>query len=549
MMDPTQQFDLFGKNVTKTLSIEESATRAQVSTATIRNWIKTGYLVPAGPGQITIESLIRFQSEIAGREKLTKRANKSLKDEHDHLFIRGKFIEKLENEDFAPETLGIQYESSLSDSYRNKEGIYYTPSEIVRSLFNNTTLQLETATFCDPCCGSGNFVSQALALGFRPQNIYAYDIDPVAVAITSKRILIESGYKTPNIKTANFLDVAVSSNHPTYDCIFTNPPWGTKTSKEDRESFGHWLRAGESIDSCSLFFFASLNCLNTNGELGLLLPESFFNVGAYEAARIKALEYSIKRVIDYGKAFRGLITKAHAIVLEKTPIHADLKLECIGPKARALRKASSFKINPKAIFNHHCSQESAEVISNVFSIPHRTLKGLAKWGLGIVTGNNTRFTSSHFREGLIPVFKGSDIISKDTLKEASTFIPNDFTLYQQVASLDLYRAKDKLIYKFISSKLCFFHDSEQRFILNSANMLIPDERLGVPLKVLNDLLSSEFMNWLFSEIFNTHKVLRGDLEALPIHSQFLRDAVFNENDYLVKLGIIKTNNGTYRIKG
>ncbi len=80
-------------------------------------------------------------------------------------------------------------------------------------------------------------------------------------------------------------------------------------------------------------------------------------------------------------------------------------------------------------------------------------------------------------------------------------------------------------------------------------MLIPKESFPVPTKILGELLSSEFMNWVFLRIFNTHKILRGDLELLPIHSQYLKDIhAFNEDKYLEQLNIKKNHYGTYRIK-
>ena len=150
--------------------------------------------------------------------------------------------------------------------------------------------------------------------------------------------------------------------------------------------------------------------------------------------------------------------------------------------------------------------------------------------------------------GCIPVYKGADIM-QGKLKEASNFIPSDMTLYQQVAPLKLYAAGEKLIYKFISSRLSFFYDDQQRFVLNSANMLVPDKTFPVSAKVLAELLSSDFMNWIFSKIFNTHKILRSDLESLPIHSQFLKDVSrFDEVSYIEQLHIDKAGNGVYRIK-
>ena len=114
--------------------------------------------------------------------------------------------------------------------------------------------------------------------------------------------------------------------------------------------------------------------------------------------------------------------------------------------------------------------------------------------------------------------------------------------------MELYETKEKIIYRFISSKLCFFYDDKGRYILNSANLLIPN--IGITPKQLTDLLNCEIINWLFQKLFNTHKVLRGDLETLPIHTEFFKThSVFNELDYLNYLNVRKNEDGTYRVKG
>ena len=104
--------------------MDDAALRLGVSTATIRNWLKTGYLNSAGMGKITQDSLTRFQLETAGKEKLNQRANKSLKDSHDHGSTASIFLVRSQSENTAAGNLGEDYESSLSDSYRNKEGIW-----------------------------------------------------------------------------------------------------------------------------------------------------------------------------------------------------------------------------------------------------------------------------------------------------------------------------------------------------------------------------------------------------------------------------------------
>lgn len=546
-METSQQIDPFGELEKETMTIAEAAVSAGVSTATIRNWIKTGYLESAGRGLVSVESLEHFKKEVAGKEKLNARANKSLKDEHNHDFVTESVAQRLTQDGIDFQKLGEFYEESLSNSYRNKEGIYYTPSSIVSDLFSSTQLNLSKATFCDPCCGGGNFISQALKLGFKPENIHGYDIDPTAVKITKERIKREAGYASNNIKVADFLYEVVSQKSEQFDCIYTNPPWGKKIDKQAKGEFGQALKAGSSLDTCSLFFFACIKSLREKGELGLLLPEAFFNIATYEATRRKALNYSIERIVDYGKPFKGLVTKAQAITLRKAPFSRSNSIVCGGAQSSFSRSPESFSENPKAIFNLYCDDTDAAVLSHIFSLPHITLKERAKWGLGVVTGNNKKFVSPEDGDGLMPVYKGSDIANKG-LKKPSCFIPKDLSLYQQVAPRELYEAEAKLIYKFISSKLSFFHDTEQRFILNSANLLIPDSDFPLNSRMLADLLSSDFMNWIFSKVFNTHKVLRGDIECLPIHSQYLTSTDFRESDLIEHLGLEKKINGTFRIK-
>ena len=547
-MKSSKQIDLFGDLEPNAVSIDDAAQRLGVSTATIRNWLKTGYLKPAGRAQITEDSLNQFQTEIAGKEKLNQRANKSLKDSHDHNYIAAAFIDRAQSKDMTASSLGEEYETSLSDSYRNKEGIYYTPDEIVCDLLSSPQTDLSLATFCDPCCGSGNFIIRALELGFHPENIYGYDVDPVAVEITKARVYQQSGYQSSNIQKLDFLSIASDPAPRKFDFIYTNPPWGKKLPNKEKRALGNRFKTGSSLDTCSLFFFACLSCLNGNGTLGLLLPESFFNISTFESARHKALRLSIERLVDYGKAFRGLVTKAQAIVIKNKPGVPNHKVKCESDQKRSERSMTSFSENPKAIFNLHCGSADADTLEFLRATPHITLANQASWGLGIVTGNNKKHIKTSPEQGYMPVFKGSDI-SATKLKEPSNYIPCNLDLYQQVAPCELFEAKEKLIYKFISSRLCFFYDQEQRFVLNSANILIPNDDFPVSTNVLGQLLSSDFMNWIFKSIFNTHKILRGDIELLPIHSQFLRgEYSFDEEKYLTQLQIEKTNDGTYRIK-
>ncbi|MCL2117547.1 MAG: N-6 DNA methylase [Planctomycetaceae bacterium] len=528
------------------MTIDQAAKTTNVSTVTIRNWIKTGYLTPFGKGFVTQESLDNFMSNIAGKEKLNSRANKLLKDEHDHNEVTDKI--KYLSQNFSGDNIGMEYENSLSDSYRNKEGIYYTPSRIVRDMLKNIAVHSDFK-FLDPCCGSGNFMIEAIKAGISPENVYGFDIDENAVFMTKERIKKEFGFDTQNIRVGDFLKEAIplKKENKTFDMIFTNPPWGKKIEKSDKERMASIFGCGHSLDTTSLFMGASFSVLKQTGILGFLIQEAFFNISTFEDMRNKMMTKKLLRLVDYGKAFKGLVTKSQAIIIENSEPNSDATVECFFGNATYRRSLESFKNNPKSIVNFWTNENESHVIDKLYSVKHITLQGKAKWALGIVTGNNEKYCRNSPQEGYVPIHKGSDI-TKSGLKEATTFILKDFSKCQQVAPLEMYLADEKLIYKFISSDLCFYCDNQQRLILNSANLLIPYD-MDITAKQLADLFNSEIINWLFKKIFSTHKILRGDLELLPIHTEyFAKHKDFSEETYLEYLQIEKTKNGTFRVK-
>lgn len=532
----------------KSIPISDAAKLIGVSQATIRNWIKAGHINQTTKGQISIASIDAFKSQNIGATKLTARANKTAKDTHDHKFLSEKLELLLHSKNFDQNQISQQYEESLSESFRNIEGIYYTPPTIVNSLLNFANFDPSEATFCDPCCGSGNFLVRALELGFKVENIYGFDTDPNAVAISRRRILALTGKESQNIKNQDFFSESIQSPDKKFDFIFTNPPWGKKIDKDEKERLGRIFSVGKTLDTSALFFFACLTKLKEGGDLGLLLPDSFFNIASFEEPRARALEFEIKRLIDYEKPFKGLVTKAVGITLKKSRQSNKALISCETSSGTHLRSSLSFEKNPKRIFNFQISPIAEEVIDHIYAKPHTTLKGCAEWGLGIVTGDNNKYCKSVHEEGLIPVFRGADL-NKGAPSLPSLYISSDLSIYQQVAPRRIYEANEKLIYKFISSDLCFFYDSEKRYALNSANILVPDSKIEMSAKQLCDMLNSDLINWLFRSLFMTHKVLRGDLEELPLFpSYFLTHTEFNEKTFLEFLSIEQTQDGTYRIK-
>ncbi len=542
-----KQQELFNTSQVDTISIDDVSRTLNVSSASVRNWIKTGYLEKYGKSSVTCNSFRDFQVDVLGKEKLNQRANKTLKDQHDHAELKDKILQAIASTKVKTESLSYIYESNLSESFRNKEGVFYTPPDIVKVFFDYLPEDCCGLTFCDPCCGTGNFLVEALRHGFKPSNVYGFDVDETALAIAKKRVDgFERGCES-KIETRDFLNSAPNANKM-YDVVFTNPPWGKKLSKSEKESLARSLATGGSKDTSAIFFFACLNILKPSGYLGFLLQDAFFNIASYESARQAALANRIISLLDFGKPFKGLVTKAKGLILQREKHDSKRLTLCVGPNGRSLISQQVFEKNPKSIFNFTCSEQDLSVIDHLLSIEHESLRRHALWGLGIVTGNNKKFFSSEKKNAHIPVYKGSDI-SRSGLKEPSTYIPGDLSQYQQVAPTFLYQAKEKLIYKFISSDLVFAHDTEQRFFLNSINMLVLDKDFPITHRQLGEVLNSRLMTWLFQKLFDTHKILRADLESLPIFTgYFAGHKTFCEKLFLDYLSLEEVSGGSYRIK-
>ena len=508
-------------------TMNEVAELFHVAPVTVVNWVREGLLELDEERLVTEESLLRFKKRYAGKVKLHARANKQLKDGHNDDEVGRIIQEALLTEPFDM-TLGDRYEAMLSESHKNKEGIFYTSMTIVDDMMREVEVHADTL-FLDPCCGSGNFLMKALEKGVKPENLYGFDTDPNAIAIARRRIKAVTGCVAPNVVCADFLQICPKLKVK-FDLAFTNPPWGKKLSKTQRDSLARRFHAGTSSDTCSLFLFSVLSVLKSNGTMGLLLPDSFFKIAVFEDARKAVLQQTILKMKDHGKPFKNMYS-AVSLVFKKQHCDHNNTVICYYNHSKYQRFQQSFLLMPRHNLNYWTKPEEMMLVEELLKQPYLTLKGHATWSLGIVTGNNAAMCRRSQRKGYKPIYRGKDILP-GRLKAASLFVnPEDFPRYQQMASMELLSAPVKLVYRFISSSLVFYCDTHQRYILNSANMLVLDEDFPLSAKQLAETMNSRLSNWLFKQLFNTHKILRSDLEMLPVITDSALHRRFNLLDF------------------
>lgn len=103
----------------------------------------------------------------------------------------------------------------------------------------------------------------------------------------------------------------------------------------------------------------------------------------------------------------------------------------------------------------------------------------------------------------------------DTDAENGKYMYPELTLYQQAAPLELYRAPEKLIYRFINRQLVFAYDDRQRLTLNSCNVVIPHIP-GLDMRYIMAILNSRVAQYIYEKRYNAVKVLRSHIENIPV---------------------------------
>ena len=255
--------------------------------------------------------------------------------------------------------------------------------------------------------------------------------------------------------------------------------------------------------------------MTNNGHLSYVLPEAILNVKAHTDIREVILQScSIKNLDFLGNAFDGV--QCPCIILNLQCTH--LPLSTMGMLVNTGTK--SFTINTEReitseYFSFTTTDEEYNILRKIKSTtPSALLLGNADFALGIVTGNNKAYISNEKTAENEMILKGADI-RKYHINPTNNYIVFKPESFQQIAPTELYRAPEKLLYRFICSQLVFAYDDKQTLSLNSCNIVIPKIQ-GLKMKYVMAILNSRIAQFIYKRQFNSVKVLRSHIENIPI---------------------------------
>lgn len=412
----------------------------------------------------------------------------------------------LPNNEF--DILGLIYQSFLREGKKNIIGSYYTPQKIAHNMTKDFNFS-DGKLFLDPCCGSGAFLLSVKVNN--PNQIFGIDNDRIAVLISKINLLIKYNNFdfNPQVYCFDFLMVnSIYTKYPVFwkkfDYIATNPPWG---SMVNNYNLGYSISSKESF---SYFFIAAYKKINSNGIIRFLFPESILNVNIHKDIRKFILNVAgIISITKYDDMFSGITTK-----------FIDIKCGYGYDK----EKFTLYSSGQKRIIDIKTVYQTKDIIFNFLSYDDmsiiRTVKNMGCYSLinsifalGIVTGDNKGKLSSICIGKMEKIYTGKEI-QPYILNHAKNYILYDRSSFQQVAKEEIYRAPEKLAYKFISRKLIFAYDNNANLFLNSANILIP-KIPSMSIKSVMAFLNSSLFQFMYIKLFGGVKILKKNLIELP----------------------------------
>jgi len=292
---------------------------------------------------------------------------------------------------------------------RKKDGVFYTPKFITKYIVDNTvgklceekkaelgfkedeyfegrkattkkkhlkTLEgyrnyLLSLTICDPACGSGAFLNQALDFLIKEhyyldelktkllggsmvlsdvtndileKNLYGVDINEESVDIARLSLWLRSAKAgralttlSSNIKCGNSLidDKEVASNKAFnwekefpevfesggFDIVIGNPPYGANFNDSEKEFFKKQYSEvhKRTPESFNYFIYKIENIIHSNSKWGVIIPTSFLYQYEFEKTRKFLLENSkINKVVNLGDdVFQDVATPTCILIITK----------------------------------------------------------------------------------------------------------------------------------------------------------------------------------------------------------------------------------------
>jgi type I restriction-modification system DNA methylase subunit len=411
---------------------------------------------------------------------------------------------------------------------RKKDGVFYTPKYITKYIVDNTIGKLCTEkkqelgiideeyakgrknrqtttiikldqqlkdyrewllklTICDPACGSGAFLNQALDFLIREHayldelnkqlfggffvfpdienqilehNIYGVDLNEESIEIAKLSLWLRTAQPkrkltslNNNIKCGNSLidSKAIAGDKAFnwkeqfpevfakggFDVIIGNPPYGDYFNSNEKTYLLKKFEASFSgtFDMYIMFFEVALNLIKSDGKLCYITPNTFIDYAQFSNLRKLLLKgNNIEQLISLTNVFEDAIVDTAIIILTKSKAQEEnfkginLKEKITSLESSIIPLLSSENLNSNGFILK--STGNFDIKKLIKNCPHK-LSDVLKITQGITTGGNDFFIGkkNYFIENGIPETIFKKVLKGKSINRNKILYDDDYILY------------------------------------------------------------------------------------------------------------------------
>ncbi|MEE1085205.1 MAG: N-6 DNA methylase [Paludibacteraceae bacterium] len=178
---------------------------------------------------------------------------------------------------------------------------HYTKSDPILNYMTGILDFKPQDSIFEPCGGDGVFVDKILEKS-PLSKICIYELNPTAVDV------LRSKYKhSKNIRikeTDTLLDNDIVLGRCKFDKIIGNPPYGARNDVAKKNELNRLYANLYTKESYTLFLYACIKCLNENGELSFIIPDTFLSLHRHLEIRKFILTHTaIRELVLFPSSF------------------------------------------------------------------------------------------------------------------------------------------------------------------------------------------------------------------------------------------------------
>lgn len=464
--------------------------------------------------------------------------------------------------------LGIQEEEYFKGR-KNRNKATITNLVALLDAYRDWLLQL---TICDPACGSGAFLNQALdflikehtyidelktkVLGGGLQfsdientilenNIFGVDLNEESVEIAKLSLWLRTAQPrrklndlNSNIKCGNSLidnkaiggDKAFNweTEFPNvfkkdgFDVVIGNPPYvfggGLGITVEEKNIYKNIYASGSGkVNLFTLFVEKGIGILKPFGRISYIIPNTFLRVTSYSHIRKYLLDNTeLTDVVDLGGGvFDDAVTSAIIFVCRNFKPTSKSTTNILKDLSGAYTVvAQQHFIDSDYLITTNVTKEQLKLLKKLDTgiIPLGELSKELIFGM-VISGNKDELVSSEYSISLKPFLEGKDI-GRYSIKPIHSYVNYLPDKIHRARTPKIFEASEKLLIQRItggSRPLKVAYDNRQYYNKESINNLILKESCPFNIKAILALLNSKLISWLYSVRFTNESTLTVNL--------------------------------------